>query len=238
MTIETEVNENSKSTNEMILPWLVGSLVLSCRYKRFLFNLGSSSRHSSKYFFPHHTLFPFLCPHRPASWAGSRAGLPVSQYLSLVLITTVLCSGATTARVTTWRTRSGVPPTPPLSVSCSPPTGLLILFLSLRIRIRDPKSGAFLTPGSGIWDPVSGMGKKSGWIRNTAFSVKYLLLSYTLHYCDSSLGVVYEKDGLLIILIAIAHRTVTLGLPGRDSNQELILKQEGALTTYLSLALL
>ncbi len=34
-------------------------------------------------FFPHRTLFPFLCPHRPASWAVSRAGSPVSQYASL-----------------------------------------------------------------------------------------------------------------------------------------------------------
>jgi hypothetical protein len=28
--------------------------------------------------FFHHTLFPFLCSHRLASWAGSRAGSPVS----------------------------------------------------------------------------------------------------------------------------------------------------------------
>ncbi len=34
----------------------------------------------------------------------------------------------------------------------------------LRIRIRDQGSGAFLTPGFGIWDTGSGsgMGKKSG----------------------------------------------------------------------------
>jgi hypothetical protein len=31
----------------------------------------------------------------------------------------------------------------------------------LRIRIQDPGSGAFLTPGSRIRDPGSGMGKKS-----------------------------------------------------------------------------
>ncbi len=28
--------------------------------------------------FPHPTLFQFICPHHPASWAGSRAGSPVS----------------------------------------------------------------------------------------------------------------------------------------------------------------
>jgi hypothetical protein len=28
--------------------------------------------------FPHLTLFQFICPHHPASWTGSRAGLPVS----------------------------------------------------------------------------------------------------------------------------------------------------------------
>ncbi len=29
-------------------------------------------------FFPHRTLFQLLCPLHPASWAGSRAGPPVS----------------------------------------------------------------------------------------------------------------------------------------------------------------
>ncbi len=37
------------------------------------------SRPSTKYFLPQRTLFKFLCPHRPASWAGSRAGSPVSK---------------------------------------------------------------------------------------------------------------------------------------------------------------
>jgi len=31
------------------------------------------------------TLFQFLCPQRPASWAGSRAESPVSHYVSLVI---------------------------------------------------------------------------------------------------------------------------------------------------------
>ncbi len=35
---------------------------------------------SSRYtiFFPHCTLFQFICPYRPASWPGSRAASPVS----------------------------------------------------------------------------------------------------------------------------------------------------------------
>ncbi len=50
-------------------PSLVGSLGLSCWYKKFLFCLGWSSRLSTKYFFPHRTLFELLCPHCPASCA-------------------------------------------------------------------------------------------------------------------------------------------------------------------------
>ncbi len=55
-----------------VLPWGFDG------YKRFLFYLGCSSQPSTKYFFPHCTLLQFLCPRRPASWAGSRAGSPVS----------------------------------------------------------------------------------------------------------------------------------------------------------------
>jgi hypothetical protein len=32
---------------------------------------------NTKYFFPFRTLFQFISPHRPASWAGGRAGSPV-----------------------------------------------------------------------------------------------------------------------------------------------------------------
>ncbi len=56
LTVETEVNGDSKSTNERG-PFLVGSFGFSCWYKRFLFCLGCSSLPSTKYFFPHHTLF-------------------------------------------------------------------------------------------------------------------------------------------------------------------------------------
>ncbi len=50
LTVETEVNGNSKSTNEMG-PSLGGSMGFSCRFKRFLFCLGCSSQPSTKYFF-------------------------------------------------------------------------------------------------------------------------------------------------------------------------------------------
>jgi hypothetical protein len=50
LSVETEVNGDSKSTNERG-PSLVGSLGFSCRYKRFLSCLGSSRRPSTRYFF-------------------------------------------------------------------------------------------------------------------------------------------------------------------------------------------
>jgi hypothetical protein len=48
LTVETEMNGDSKSTCES-----GPSLGLSCRYKRFLFCLGCSSRPSQKLFCPH-----------------------------------------------------------------------------------------------------------------------------------------------------------------------------------------
>ncbi len=50
LTDETEVNGDSKSTNERG-PSLVGSLGLSCQYKILFSCLGCSSRPSTKYFF-------------------------------------------------------------------------------------------------------------------------------------------------------------------------------------------
>jgi hypothetical protein len=44
LTVETKVNGDIGLS-------MVGSLGLSCRYKRFLFSLGCSSRLSTKYFF-------------------------------------------------------------------------------------------------------------------------------------------------------------------------------------------
>ncbi len=81
LTVETEVNGDSGSTYE-IGPSLVGSLGLSCRFKRVLSCLGCPSQPNSKYF--HRTLFQFVCPHCPASWADSRVGSPVSLYVFLV----------------------------------------------------------------------------------------------------------------------------------------------------------
>ncbi len=69
-------NGDSKRTNDRD-PFLVGSLASSCRYKRFLSYLGSASQPSTKHYFPHLTLFHFINPHRLATWAGRRAGLPV-----------------------------------------------------------------------------------------------------------------------------------------------------------------
>jgi len=78
LTVETEVNGASKSTNERG-PSLAGSLGLLCRYKRFVFCLGCSSRPSTKYFFfPNYALFNSFVPIAPASWACRRAGSPVS----------------------------------------------------------------------------------------------------------------------------------------------------------------
>jgi hypothetical protein len=37
--------------------------------------------------FPHRTLFLFMCPHRPATWAGSRAGPPISECVFSMLHT-------------------------------------------------------------------------------------------------------------------------------------------------------
>jgi hypothetical protein len=48
LTVKTEVNGDSKSTNECD-PSLIGSRGLSCRYKRFLFCLGCSSRPRVQY---------------------------------------------------------------------------------------------------------------------------------------------------------------------------------------------
>ncbi len=115
LTAETEVNGDSKSTDERG-PFLIGSFGLSSRYKRF-YSAKAVLVDPVQKLFPHRTLSLFfswlvrwacragtrdfcsalaalvgpvqilfssphtisiLCPHRPATWAGSRAGLPVS----------------------------------------------------------------------------------------------------------------------------------------------------------------
>jgi hypothetical protein len=56
LTVETEATGDSRSTYERG-PSLIGSLGSSCLYKRFLSCLGCYSRSSTKYIFPHCTLF-------------------------------------------------------------------------------------------------------------------------------------------------------------------------------------
>jgi hypothetical protein len=59
LTVETEVNGASKSTNERG-PFLVSLFGSSCRYKRLVSCLGCSGQPSTKYFFPHRTLLQFM----------------------------------------------------------------------------------------------------------------------------------------------------------------------------------
>jgi hypothetical protein len=72
LTVETEVNRDSKSTNERG-PFFVGSLGLPCQYKRILFCLGCSGRPSTKSF-PHHTPFQVRCPPSPGKLGGLAVG--------------------------------------------------------------------------------------------------------------------------------------------------------------------
>ncbi len=83
LIVEYETNGDSKSTNERD-PSFVGSLDSFCRCKKIYVQPWCCSRPSTKYFFPHRIIFQLICPHRPASWAGSRAGSPVSQCASVI----------------------------------------------------------------------------------------------------------------------------------------------------------
>jgi hypothetical protein len=76
LTVETEVNGVSAgSTNERVLPWLVR---WACRAgtRDFCPALAALVSPIQDIFTVHY--FQFVCPHCPASWAGSRAGSPVS----------------------------------------------------------------------------------------------------------------------------------------------------------------
>jgi hypothetical protein len=44
------------------------------------------SQPSTKYYFPRRTLFHYISPHLSATWAGRRAGLPVSVSLVILYI--------------------------------------------------------------------------------------------------------------------------------------------------------
>jgi hypothetical protein len=78
LTVETDANGDSWSINERG-PSLTGSFGSSCRYKRFFYlALTALVSPVQNIFFPYRTLCHFICPHRPATWARSRAGSPVS----------------------------------------------------------------------------------------------------------------------------------------------------------------
>jgi hypothetical protein len=76
MTIETEVDGCSKSTNEggpSLVRW-----VSRDGTRDFYPALAALVCPEQNIFFPHRTLFHFMCPQRPATWAGGRDGSPVS----------------------------------------------------------------------------------------------------------------------------------------------------------------
>jgi hypothetical protein len=61
-------------------PDLVGSLGSSCGYNRFLSCLGCSSQPSTKYYFPHRTLFHFISPYRQGSCTLVQGPLSLSLW--------------------------------------------------------------------------------------------------------------------------------------------------------------
>jgi hypothetical protein len=63
-----------------ILPWLV-CWARRAGTRNFYIALAALAQY--KIFFPHHTLFRFMCPHRPATWAGNHAWPPVCKCVSL-----------------------------------------------------------------------------------------------------------------------------------------------------------
>jgi hypothetical protein len=67
LTVETEANGDSKSTNEQGLPWLV-----RCAHRAgtrdFCPALAALVAPVQKVFFLTRTLFQFICPHRTAIW--------------------------------------------------------------------------------------------------------------------------------------------------------------------------
>ncbi len=77
LTIETEVNGDSKSTNERG-PYVVGFWACRASTRDFYSALSVLVIRELNIFFITVHYFKFLCPHRPASWAGSHAGSPVS----------------------------------------------------------------------------------------------------------------------------------------------------------------
>jgi hypothetical protein len=64
------------------LPWLVRHWARRAGTRGFYPTLAALVSPEQTIFFPHHTLFKFMCPHRPAAWARSRAGSPVAECVS------------------------------------------------------------------------------------------------------------------------------------------------------------
>jgi hypothetical protein len=62
---------------EGVLPWLVRGAGRAGTID-FCPALAALIQPSTHNIFPRRTLFKLICPHRPASWARSRAGSPVS----------------------------------------------------------------------------------------------------------------------------------------------------------------
>jgi hypothetical protein len=65
-------------------PALVGSLGSLCRYKRFFPALAALVSPVQTIFFLAAHFFHFMCPQRPASWAGNHARSPVFKYVSQI----------------------------------------------------------------------------------------------------------------------------------------------------------
>jgi hypothetical protein len=81
LTAETEANGDSRSTHERGSS-VVGSMGLTCQYKRFLSCFDSSCLPSTKYlFFLHRSLFHFICPHRPGGQGAEPRRLSLNMYL-------------------------------------------------------------------------------------------------------------------------------------------------------------
>ncbi len=78
LAVETQASGDSRNTYERgpFLGWFVRLIVPIQDFCPPC--LGCSNWLSTEYFFPHCTLFHCICPHRPASWAVSRAASPVS----------------------------------------------------------------------------------------------------------------------------------------------------------------
>ncbi len=77
------MNGDSKSTNERG-PSLVGPRAITRDFYPALVFLVSSVQNMFLLTVHHFSLCVPLGPHRPATWAGSRAGPPVSEYVSAV----------------------------------------------------------------------------------------------------------------------------------------------------------